>query len=517
MSVWSFLFGRNEAAPQKRIRRAPPGIEMRQHNAALMGRLTADWPSAPVPVDQIIRSDLRPLRARSRWEAENDDYAARFLHLLETNVVGDAGITPQPHIQTADGQEDVAINKAIAEAWADWGGDDKFCDMAGTRTWNQLERLFIRTTAEDGEFVCQEVRGKAAGKYGYALHPIDAELLDQDAEQELDDGQFVRLGVQCNEWGRPIGYWIKDQTSQRSSYYLGYFGHGRKFYPADQIIHAFAARRIGQKRGLPWMSTSLFRMRMLAGLEDSASVAARAGAQQMGTIEREVGEDVPLDGEQSQGGPRTIETEPGVLIELKPGEKLAAFNPNYPSDQLDPFMKGIVRGIAAGLNVSYNSLANDLEGVNYSSMRSGRSDDNDAWRILQRWELQSFHKRVFRNWLEMALLTGNIQPATGENVSAVEAARIASQVEWHPRGWESVDPMKEIKARVAEIAAGLRSREEIIKARGGDPDKVWRQLTKENRMLLEAGVITEAPVAVTPLGRSFFEDDEANEDEGGLG
>jgi lambda family phage portal protein len=489
------------------LQRRPRAIStsFRGHNAAKLDRLTQDWPSSPVPTDTMIRQDLRKLRARSRWEAENDDFASRFLALLETNVIGATGIRPAPNIVDDDGQPDVVLNEAIVRAWETWAAT-KACDMAGRLTFHDIERLFIRTAAEDGEVLVQEVRGREAGAFGYALHFVDAELLDMDREEnELPGGGFTRLGIEFDQWTRPRGYWFKEDRGTSSLSYLGsYYGGDGKRWSADEIIHAFVSRRVGQKRGLPWMSTSLLRMRMLAGLYDSASVSARVGASQMGAIEREaIGEDGAYDDEESENGPRVVDTEPGVWFELRPGEKLSSFTPAYPSEMFDPFVQSILRGLASGMNVGYTTLANNSEKSSYSALRSSKSDDIDAWRLLQRWTHCSFHQRVYTGWLEMAALTGQLRPADGRVISAAEARNLAAMVAWEPRGWEAIDQDKESRAHERDVRMGLRSRTEITAARGVKWARVLQQLADEERQMRAAGLDPDEGVTDAEAMREF--------------
>ncbi len=503
MSLFDYVFeDRRLAREANKIQRARRrGVAIRGHNAAKDTRLTADWPTMPVPTDTMVKNDLQKLRARSRWEAENDDFASRFLALLETNVIGEPGIRPTPTVVGPDGEPDVAMNEAIALAWEDWGGARKLCDMGGRMTWHDMERLFVRTCAEDGEVLVQEVRGRTAGPYGYALHFIDAELLDINYEEEPGtSGSYSRLGVQLNEWHRPTGYWLKDErlATRPGALYLGsYYSAASKLWSADEILHAFIMRRIGQKRGLPWMSASLFRMRQLAGFEDAASVASRAGASQMGAIEREAGgDDEAYDDQEDGGGPRIVETEPGIWMELRPGEKLSGYTPNYPNEMFAPFVESCLRSISSGLNTSYASLANDSRNTSYSARRADRTDEADAWRLLQRWTAAAFHQRVYRGFLEMAAMSNMIRPVDGRSVGAAEALAMADMVEWDGRGWEAIDHDKESRSNERDVRNGVRSRQEIAGARGRKWMRVLRELAEENRLMKEAGIPVPDPNGV---------------------
>ncbi|MBK7121299.1 MAG: phage portal protein [Comamonadaceae bacterium] len=77
-------------------------------------------------------------------------------------------------------------------------------------------------------------------------------------------------------------------------------------------------------------------------------------------------------------------------------------------------MKTRLRSIASGMGVTYHGLANDLEGVNFSSIRSGTLEERDAWMVLQDWFAEAFLRPVFGEWLSWSLTKGAIrlcQPA----------------------------------------------------------------------------------------------------------
>jgi capsid protein len=50
----------------------------------------------------------------------------------------------------------------------------------------------------------------------------------------------------------------------------------------------------------------------------------------------------------------------------------------------------VLRGAANGAGVSYNALANDLENVNYSSIRAGVQEDQAHWKTLQQFMITRF-------------------------------------------------------------------------------------------------------------------------------
>lgn len=62
--------------------------------------------------------------------------------------------------------------------------------------------------------------------------------------------------------------------------------------------------------------------------------------------------------------------EPASLIPLPPGTDIRFYNPTE-SDAYGPFVKNYLRAVAAGMDLPYELVSGDLEGVTYSSIRTG--------------------------------------------------------------------------------------------------------------------------------------------------
>ena len=62
------------------------------------------------------------------------------------------------------------------------------------------------------------------------------------------------------------------------------------------------------------------------------------------------------------------------------------------------------RKIATGLGVFYNMLANDAEGVSYSTARTFRLIEIDKWRSIQKFWIEQFEAPLYAEWLGMAML-----------------------------------------------------------------------------------------------------------------
>lgn len=448
--------------------------------AAGVDRLNASWPSFPQPTDWIIRRHQRELVARSRQQTTQNDYAKAFLRLCRQNIVGPYGIQLQAQSRADDGSLDKAVNDAIEDAWWQWGKREN-CDVTGCKSFVSLQLSAVQTAAKDGEFMFRKIYGRDAGPWGFALQWLDPQRcpVDYDVDRYAP-GRFIRHGIEFNQYGRPLAYHFTTTDESEVEYRYG----GRAFVrvPAEEIIHGFKDELGGQKRGLPWMATALFRMRNVGGFEDAAIVNARVSAAKMGFIQFKDGEGPEFDEE----NPPEIDAEAGVFEVLPGGAEFKEWNPQYPSGEFAPFTKHMLRSIAAGLGVPYNEFANDLEGVNFSSIRQGTLDSRERWKEDQEWLIEQLLGPVFQAWLPIALLSNRIKirgrPLRAERIAQYEA------VTWQPRRWQWIDPQADVKAAVEAKNNLLLPPGQIIREQGRDPSEVYREIAQDIEEMRAAGI-----------------------------
>ena len=461
----------------------------RAFEAANTGRLYSDWLVLPKSADSDLRYTLKAIRARSRDLCQNNDYARRYLDLIATNVVGARGIQLQVRAREPDGRLDQGANQILERAFADWGRIGS-CTVDGGLSWVDAQRLFIETVARDGECFVLMVEDNA-NPYRFRLQFIDADLIDQDKnDASLANGNLIRMGVEVTREGRPVAYWVK--TRHPDDYQLGGAAPVREErIPADRMIHAFRRDRIGQTRGVSWMATSMTRLKMLGGYEESELVAARISASKMGFFTSPTGDDYQGEGEGADGRIQ-MDVQPGSFEQLPAGVDFKPFDPQHPSTAFRDFEKAMLRGIASGLGVSYTSLANDLEAVSYSSIRQGLLEERDYWRTVQHWTIEHFCAPVYQRWLRQTLDAGVV------NLPAVKYDKFRSTM-WVPRGWQWVDPRNEAEAQITAINNGLMTRTQALAERGLDIEDVLRERQAEDEMIAEFSITLPGGTASSPV------------------
>jgi hypothetical protein len=180
------------------------------------------------------------------------------------------------------------------------------------------------------------------------------------------------------------------------------------------------------------------------------------------------------------------------------------FAPNRPNSALDPFMRYMLREVAAGVGVSYESLSRDYSQSNYSSSRLALLDDRDLWRMLQLWFIRSFRMECHREWLQQAVLARAL-PSISVEQYAADPLKFEA-VRFKPRGWSWIDPQKEADARKTAVRAGFDTITNVIAetANGRDLEDVLRERRRELDLAakfnldFDTDVIAGAPAATGP-------------------
>lgn len=498
-----------EAAPAEAPRRKFFGSRSlaQMFKASVTSNSTDAWGATPVSPDVFISQRQPVLVARSREQWSNNDYVRAFIRLCRQNIVGPQGITLQSKARKVRGKGyDKDANDAIEAAWAAWGKPGN-CEVTGKLSWRAIQNLVVETCARDGEFIARKIYGADAGPFGFALQLLDPQRLSVKYEnyQHGGNGNFVRQGIEFNRYGKPAAYHFTS-TDEWDAYYYSINGKGFVRIPADQIIHGYAQEMVGQRRGLPWTSTSLFRLHHLQGFEDAAVQNARAGASKMGFFQYRDGfGPTPDDPDQ----PIQIDAEPLSFHELPEGAEFVDFNPQYPSGEFALFSKAMLRGAAAGMGVLYNNMASDLEGVNFSSIRQGTLDERERWKELQQWLIEALAEPVFDEWLKLQLLAGRIKTKNGRPLPAdkIDTYRCVS---WQARRWAWIDPRADVDSAIKSIRAGLTSPSQVIREQGRDPETVFTEIAEDLQQMKAAG-ISEDAIAMFMTGEPPAPEAEASE------
>ena len=470
--------------------------QRRNYAGAATSRLTSDWVSQGTSADSEVKNSLRILRNRARSLVRDSDFAKSALRAVKNNVVGQ-GIKHQAQVRMVrGGRLDERLNSLIEHEWKKWG-KAKNCHAGGTLSWSDIQRLCLNSMIESGEvfvrFVYQQF---GDSKVPFGLEILEADFLDDDYTGLESNGNRVRMGVEINEWGRPVAYHFLTYHPGDYQFSYGNIAQKRRVrVPADEIIHLYAAERPGQTRGITAFASAIMRLNNLKGYEEAEIIAARASSAMMGfvrTPDQELFEDGTYD-DQS-----VLDFAPGSIRRLAPGEEMQFFSPSRPDDAFTPFVAQMLRAVASGVGCSYTQVSSDFSQSNYSSSRLELLETRAHYKTLQQYMIETLCQRVYEKWMDMAVMSGALRLPGFD----IDPDRYYES-KWIAPAAQFVDPQKEAEAYKSLVRSGIMTLSQVISLHGGDFEELMRQRQHELAMLDELGIVTDTdPSAVTKAGQA---------------
>jgi len=463
---------------------SPKTNSIRMYGAARQSRLTQGWGSMTTSADSELVTSLKVMRNRARALIRDAAYAKRAKVIVVNNVIG-PGIGMQAQVRRPyKGALNVPINDDIEAAWEEWSNGES-CHTGGSLHFADIERFAMGQVFDTGEiFIRKYHRPFGNSRIPFGLEVIEPErIVDEFQPSPQAPGAVVRMGIESDEFRRPIAYWMR-KLHPGEIRYSGFETDVLERVPADQIIHLRIIDRWPQTRGEHWMHSVMRKLNDLDGYSEAEIVASRGAASYMATIETE--QDY---GEKQSDNTREITIEPGLVERLNPREKFNFVNPNRPNSSLDPFMRFLLREIAAGTGCSYESLSRDYSQSNYSSSRLALLDDRDLWRMLQLWFIRNFRIPIHREWVQQAILSRAISSISIDDYASDFLKY--SAVSFKPRGWTWIDPEKEVKAYKEAIKAGFTTTTHVISltAEGRDIEDILDEREHELEMMKDKGLM----------------------------
>jgi lambda family phage portal protein len=478
------------------------------YRANLVGEI-ATWQPPLTSADNDIRHGFELTKARARDLALSNPYAANSVEILRDAVVGKKFMLAlAPHAPSLGVTEDEA-EEWSNEVEAEWNlyaeGLTHDADATRKSSFTFLMHQVMVGLHVDGEALGLVISKEGQKGYRTCLQLIEPERLDNyNQMQQYQTGiNQVRFGVERDEVGEAIAYNIREVhphetiwSSPAAQYKVKrverYTDTGR-----PNALHLFDAPRPNMSRGVSVaMAASLKNMKMLSTFTDAELSRQIQSASWAAVIETE------MDYEQamrvlsqggvdfSKGNPLTqaaaqhfqeiapyyqnagIRYNGAKVAHLLPGEKLQIVQSALQGAQYDQFEKAVLRQLAAGLNVSYESLARDYSGMSYSAARQSMQDIWMRYLRIRQLLTQGFAMPYFSAWLEEAIIRRKV-PMLGKQFKPTErgyrlAKHALCQGEFISWGKPIIDPVKERTGQGIALALGLTTMRDEAGAEGDD-------------------------------------------------
>lgn len=461
--------------------------------AADKSRVNHDWPARKKSADQIVIPDMPTINARARMALWDDGKMRSVVHGYGRHVVG-IGITPRSAAQDPETGEPLGeFNEGIDRYWRRWARNRRWCDVAHRLTFVEAERLAI------SEWV---LVGNAFARISYEPHPqvpgvrfqfFEAEQLDRTKTKNPDNGREVRGGVEIDEYGAAVAYWVHIAAHPQEKW-----GGKSARIPAAEVIHLHRPERVGQTLGISQLCASLQKSRHLSQYDVYQLIAARVEAAACGFYRRSptagTGYDdymsLPLaSGEEANDahGARQIEMEPGVMVPLPwDAEEPKFFTPNRPGGQYQAFNQSQTDQIGAAAGLDGSTVARDYSRGNFSSQRQARLDVWDTCDPIQLMVIDELGRPLRELFKTIAVMEGRVEAPGFFEDPAMREAYLEDNWQGPPKRW--VDPLKMAMAWKVLIDYRLGTRGMAANEQGLAIEDILREFGGEIREAEEQGV-----------------------------
>lgn len=460
----------------------PAKSSRREYAAARSGRLNVGWTSSPTSANQEQSWSLNALIARSREAARDNLHIVNYLRLMRANVIGQSGIQLQSAAREADGKTlNLELNKRVEEAWWEWCHSET-CTMSGKLDWKGIQDLAVTQCERDGAFLIQLVA--ADNDFGFSLRTFDVTWLDLNYNRTLQNGNRVIKSIELDAYDKPVAYWMMPPSSE-----INFVKNPTRQpvrVPADEIIHGMLIHDDeSQIHGVPGTAAAILPAKNAYSYEESVIMASRVAVNNFAVLKNTVadadaGEYLGQENADGVAQNPTIDSSPLSITQLLPGWEMQWSKPEHPTQNHPAFSESLDMKIAVALGVPYFLLMGNWTAVNFSSSRGGLGEFRERCKSYQDFIATKLCRPVFHAWLRSAWLSGKLDLTPEEYLEVQNPT-------WQPRGFEYVDPSKDVETDVLRLQYRLATPSEIAAERGKDYLTRLEKWESDKKMAAEHG------------------------------
>lgn len=443
-----------------------------------------------------IEDNVDSLRQRSRdLYYGGSDIATGAIKRIRTNTVG-TGLhlksTLNEEVLGITADEARKLEETIEREFAHWANSTN-CDLERLDNFYQLQQLALLNALLSGDtFALMKTTKRTGCIYDLRIELIEADRISTPDNKTIDP--LFCEGVEKNKIGEVVAYHISKfhplsfaDRNPREWVRVEAYGQktGRK-----NILHIMNRERIGQVRGVPFISPVIETIRQLGKYTEAEVVAAVVSGLVTVFIQKEsasdevaFGEMIPEEMQVDAEDENSIELAPGAVIDLGEGEKANMTTPGRPNANFDPFVTAIIKQIGAALEIPYEILVMAFTN-NYSASRAAILEFFKVIKMYREWFITDFCQPVYEEWLCEAVAKGRIAAPGFFSDPVIKDAYCSA--EWHGPSAGQLDPVKEVQAAELRVQGGYSTREkEATELTGTDFYKNMKQRKREENLLQE--------------------------------
>lgn len=451
-------------------RHQTPNTDFKANNRSLTGlpnKILGSYGTGVqnVNINAVLRQSLTGLRDASRSLVLQNPYARQYVNLSAGTVAGADGITIRPAPTGLDGSTDHVLADQLDKLFYQWASDANRFSTDGTISFDTFQALVERSRATDGEcFVRLHNDGDEL-----QVSIIDAARIPSTKNELLKDGAYISNGIERDsKSGRVLAYHVADvhplnYTIQTNS---------TQRVPANEILHYFIPEFPGQERGFPDCIAVIKTLDDFNSYNEATIVQKKIASSAMGFITNSDNtHEELLDGENPER--EFVEYfEPGSIKELAPGQQIQTLNPTAGTDKITEFYDACLTTISTGLGIPKQSLISDTSSASYSASKLADRMSREGFKTRSNLLISKVLKPIYREIIKRVMVSelNNLSFTNFENISNCTFITV-KQI--------SLDPVKDAQYEQVLLDMGVKSRSQIIRDLGMEPQHVFEELKRE--------------------------------------
>lgn len=446
---------------------------------------------------QDVQASWEKAAARSISAIQNSGFMAGIVEVSSGGVVGSGlRMASRPDADVLGWKPEYATKWArnTETRFRAWAKKPRECDAQGQMNFAQMQQAAYASYMAYGEILALMPMIRRDG--GTSLTKV---LLTPPTRlvNTTDMVSGMVQGVKVDQWGLPIGYRLRERDQ-----WLGWKERDIRALDADgrpNVLH-IKDPAISTTRGIGPFAPVLKVVRQVDQYFDANLTSAMiqtifaatirtnisGGAAYDGLLTRNDKGDFDANGfattkgEWYEGASIDL-SQHGRIAHLFPGDELNFTEAKQPGQQLDHFLGWLLREIARGGGVTYESATGDYRGATYSSVRMAGAVE---WLTVMRRRnnlIVPFCDMVFEWWLDEEIATGRIEFPGGYSRFR-DMRAFAARATWTGPARPQADDFK--TARAYEVRKGMQATtlSEISEEYGRDWDDDARQRAAENAL-----------------------------------
>ena len=457
------------------------------------------WLTNAGSATEDIDEHAQTLRERNRDAYYGVPIATGALKTMRTNVVG-PGIAMKAKIDhvflNISEEKAREIESCIEREFSLWASSDG-CDLERVNNFYGLQQLVFLNWLMSGDvFVLLPTTERVNMPYDLRVQLVEADFVCDPPDKRNRD---IVGGVELDRRGEVVAYHIVNKhplaesntPSKERWRRVKAFGDitGRPI-----VIRIGNTERIGQRRGIPFLSPVIEALKLISRYTEAEIMAAVVNGVYAIFIEKEgtssdppIGSVIPLEQQIDPGNEKTIEVAPGAIIDLNDGEKMKEFSPGRPNANFDGFVTAILRQIGAALEIPYEVLVHSFNN-SYSAARASLLELLKTVKMYRKLFVDSFCQPIYQEWLAEAVAKGRVSaPGFFSDPAIRQAYSIAN---WYGPSQGSLNPTLDVAASVMKIENGFSTgSQEAQELTGSDYFRNIEQLKQEARLMAELNQI----------------------------